>query len=86
MASGAGDLPGAVDAVAGLVAGLRVLGPVVQRPALVGPLLLAVVARDDAVVAHRLGRCRRAISGGQLVAHGPLQVDLPLPTASRSKV
>src|SRR4051812_26618680 len=49
--SGPGDLPDLVEAVAGLVAGLGVLGPEVQRLAFEGPLLLAVVARDHGVVA-----------------------------------
>src|SRR6476646_3762948 len=47
------------EAVAGLVAGLRVLRPRVERPALVRPLLAAVVARDDRPVAARGGSAGR---------------------------
>src|SRR6185437_7428094 len=51
-----GDVPGAVqEAVAGLVARLGVLDEGVDRLAVQGPLLEAVVARDDGPGAHRLG-------------------------------
>src|SRR5574343_7653 len=71
--SGTGDVPDIVESVAGLVARLLVLGPVVQRLALEGPLLLAVVAHHDAVVAaggiavHRVQRW--PVSGARAVAH-----------------
>src|SRR6185369_2058794 len=68
------SLPDVVDAVAGLVARLGIFGIVVERLALVGPLLLAVVAGDHRVVARRLvgvgghqGRPRR---GAGAIAYG----------------
>jgi hypothetical protein len=49
-----GDVPGAVEeAVASDVARLLVVFPIVEGTAFVGPLLAAVVAGDDGVVAHR---------------------------------
>src|SRR6266702_8378609 len=72
-------MPGAVEkTVAGDVAGLRVLGEGVERLALVGPLLRAVVARDDGVTVARgiagLGLqprpvCRTRSVAGRLAVH-----------------
>src|SRR5574341_1046516 len=71
--SGLGGVPDVVEAVAGHVAGLGILGPVVQRPALAGPLLAAVVARDEAPVAAGGGagggHQRRPVGGAGAVAH-----------------
>src|SRR5271170_7109068 len=55
-----GDVPDIVDAVAVRIAGIAVLVEGVKRLALVGPLLAAVVARDDAPVARR-----RGVGGGE---------------------
>src|SRR6188768_3486848 len=50
------DMPGiAGDAVAGNIAGLSILDPGIERLALVGPLLAAVVANDDGIGAVGLG-------------------------------
>src|SRR3990167_8111152 len=53
--SGLGGAPHLVHAVAGLVAGLGVLDPEIQRFALVGQLHAAVVALHGAVVTARRG-------------------------------
>ena len=47
-------MPDIQDAVTGLVAWFSVLGPVIERLALHGPLLFAVVAGDDLVVTGAL--------------------------------
>src|SRR5216683_5533442 len=53
--SGLREMPGAVEeAVAGDVAGLLVFRERIERLALVGPLLGAVVAADDGVAVARL--------------------------------
>src|SRR5574343_517897 len=73
VGSGTGDVPDVVESVAGLVARLLVLGPGIQRLALEGPLLLAVVANHNAVVAaggiavHR--EQWRPVGGARAVAH-----------------
>src|SRR5690606_30880603 len=80
--SGLGGVPGVVEkAVARFVAGLGVLAPVVERTALVGPLLAAVVAGDHAPVAgggvFRGCHQRWPVGGAAAVAYalaGPLGV------------
>ena len=72
--SGPGHVPGIVEeTVAGPVAGLGVLGPEVERAALVGPLPGAVVARGDTPFADRpgagRGHQRRPVGSAGAVAH-----------------
>src|SRR5215468_3693693 len=71
-ASGRDDVPDVIAVVAEDVAGVLVILPVVERLALVGPLLGAVVTRDDRPVAHILGLTgnheRRPIGGAIAVA------------------
>src|SRR3984885_8321202 len=50
-----GDVPDAVDAVAGYIAGLAVLVPAIERLVLVGPLLAAVAAGDQGKIAGGAG-------------------------------
>src|SRR5271170_3790375 len=66
------DVPDIVDAVAVRIAGIAVLVEGVERLALVGPLLAAVVARDDAPVARRcgVGEEWRPVGGADAVAAG----------------
>ena len=54
-----GDFPNTVNAIAGLLTGLRVFRPQVQRLAFVRPLLGAVITRDDRIVAGRFVSRRR---------------------------
>src|SRR5580704_8781062 len=66
------DVPDAVDAVAGHVARLGILGKLIKRLALVGPLFAAVVAGDDGPIARCLGigtgHQRRPIGSASAVA------------------
>ena len=66
-------MPSAIEeAVAGDVARLVVVFPRIERTTFVGPLLAAIVARDDAAIAHRhsAGRSRqgRPIARARAVA------------------
>src|SRR4051812_24730162 len=58
-----GDVPDVVHAVARDVAGLGVLGPGIDRLALVGPLLGAVIPRHHRPVAGRFGISSRRERG-----------------------
>ncbi|MPN37569.1 hypothetical protein SDC9_185089 [bioreactor metagenome] len=68
-----GDMPAIVEeAVTRLVAGLGILGPVIEGAAFVSPLLAAVVAHHHAPVADRRrirgGHQRRPVGGAAAVA------------------
>jgi hypothetical protein len=76
-------VPDILEVVALAVARLAVLLEQVQRLALVGQLLGAVVAGDDRI---RRGDAAVAATGGQASAQGPLQALLPLLAVSLSKV
>jgi len=69
-----GDVPDIIDAVARHVAQLGVFGPGVERLALVGPLLRAVIARHDRPIARCRGAGRsregRPVGGALAVASG----------------
>src|SRR5450830_1720568 len=67
-------MPDLVHTVTFGVARLAVLDPAVERHVLVGPLLAAVIAGDNAVTISRLGTGsnwqRRPVAGARSVAHG----------------
>src|SRR6516165_7643196 len=68
-----GNVPNAVgETIAGDVTRLLVVFPGIERVPFVSPLLAAIVARDDAVVAHlhRVGRSHqgRPIAGAWAIA------------------
>src|SRR3954471_14128008 len=81
------QMPGAVQkAIASDVAGLGVLGEGVERLALVGPLLRAVVARDDGVAVGggiaRLGLQHRPVGRARTIA-GRLAVRILVESVER---
>lgn len=66
-------MPDIANAIARGVARFAVFGPVVQRFALVGPLLAAIIARDRVPCSDGLGRAGglqwRPVTGAIAVAH-----------------